>query len=95
MRHFFKGAPYELIVPLLQELKGITIPELYCLKLPKDLGVDNAEIVIDGLVEDHVVNVGVYYFTHCAQSFDTVYVDVLEDLVYFVRPHFNFVDKHS
>lgn len=59
------------------------------------MGVDNAEIVIDGLVEDHVVNVGVYYFTHCAQSFDTVYVDVLEDLVYFVRPHFNFVDKHS
>ena len=54
-------------------------------QLPQDLGVHHSKIVVDGLVEDHVVDVSVYDFAIGPQTFDSVDIDVLEHLVYLWR----------
>ena len=72
-----KSKSDELIVSLLQELQGVFVSQLDELELSQDLGVDDSQIIIDGLVEDHVIYMSVDLFSDCSNPFNTVDIDVL------------------
>ena len=73
--------PDELVVPLGQELERILISQLDEPALPEDLRVHYAQVVVDGLVEDHVVHQRVDLLTDRSDLLNAVHVDELQELV--------------
>ena len=71
-RELFKSQSDEFVISLLQEVLSIFISELNELQLSKNLRVDNSELVIDGLVEDHVVDMLIQWVTNHSKSSNTV-----------------------
>ena len=48
-------------------------------KLAKDLSINNSEIIINCLKENHVVNVHIEWITDSSESFDAVFLNVFHD----------------
>ena len=58
-------------------MSGINIPKLNELQKSKNLGVDNSEFVIDGLIENHVVDETVDLLSVSSQPLNSVSIDIL------------------
>ena len=62
-------------------MKCILISHLKQLQLSQNLTVHNPKVVIDGLIEYHVVDDLVDLFANCSNLFDTILIDVLQKSV--------------
>jgi hypothetical protein len=62
---------------LAEDVSGINIPKLNELQKSKNLGVDNSEFVIDGLIENHVVDETVDLLSVSSQPLNSVSIDIL------------------
>ena len=93
--HLIESKSNDLIISLLKELLGILVSQLDEPELSQNLCINDSEVIINCLVEDHVVDMGVDDLTDCSNSLDTVYIDVLEHLVNSLRLILELVDQCS
>jgi len=77
---------------VVQQVDGILVPELNELKRIEYLVVDNPQVVIDSLIEDHVVDQRVDLFPGFPKSADSMNVDVLKYPVC-LRPDWQLLDN--
>jgi hypothetical protein len=59
-------------------MKCILISHLKESKLSEDLAINDPEIIIDSLIEDHVVNNLIDLFSNRSDLIDTILVDILK-----------------
>ena len=71
-----EGKLDKLVVPLIQELESIFISHLDEPQLSEDLSVHDSQVIVNSLIEDHVVNDGVNLFTHSSDPLYSVNVNV-------------------
>jgi len=71
----------QLVVALVQQLKGILVSELDEPQLLEDLGVDYSEVVVDSLVEHHVVDVLVDLLTDLTKALNAMDINQLQQPV--------------
>jgi hypothetical protein len=81
--------PYQVIIPGLEQMKSISVSHLYEFQFPEDLGVTDSQVVIDSLIKDHVINLGVDVLAHCPEPIESMVIDVLQHQVY----HFMLLSK--
>ena len=62
-------------------MKCILISHLKKLQLSKNLTIHNPKVVINGLIENHVVDHLVDLLANCSDLFDSILIDVLEETV--------------
>ena len=79
--HLIESKSDDFIVSLLQELLSILVSQLDEPELSQNLCIHDSEVIVNCLVEDHVVNVGVDDLTNCSDSLDAVYINILEHLI--------------
>lgn len=79
--HFIEGKSNDLIISLLKKLLSILISQLDEPELSQNLCIHDSEVIINCLVEDHVVNMSIDDLTNCSNSLDTVYINILQHLI--------------
>ena len=62
-------------------MKCVRISHLKESQLSKDLAVYNSKIIIDSLVEDHMVNNLIDLFSNCSNLFNTILVNVFKKFI--------------
>jgi hypothetical protein len=62
--------------------------------LSQDLGVDNSEVIVHGLIEYHMVNKLVDLLSNCSDLFNTVDINEFEQLVDLLMA-MNLVDQRA
>ena len=72
---------------------GVTISELDSTKLAKDLSIHNSKIIINCLVEHHMVHESINLFTNCTESLYAIDINVLKKFVNFTRSLCHFTDQ--
>ena len=87
----FEGQANQLVVSVGQQVHGINISHLNESKLSKDLGVDDSEVVVYGLVEDHVVDKTINLLTNGPYLFNIILLNKLKKLSYLIN-HWHFVN---
>jgi len=80
-RLFGEGDTNEIIISLHKHVFSIGVSELNDTELSQNLSKDNSELIINGLVENHMVNESIDCFSNSSQSFNTVNIDMLEELI--------------
>ena len=61
-------------------MEGILVSKLDELELTHNLRVYNPEVVVDGLIENHVVHMSIYLLPYSSQDLNSVDINILEDL---------------
>ena len=92
--HSFNSPKYELIISLVQKLKGIIVSHLDKFQLTENLSVNDSQVIIYSLVEDHMIYYSVDLVTNCSESFDTIDINVLQKSINFLVI-VNFMDESS
>mmetsp|Transcript_30406 Transcript_30406/g.46574 ORF Transcript_30406/g.46574 Transcript_30406/m.46574 type:complete len:283 (-) Transcript_30406:9-857(-) len=72
---------YHIVIPGLKQMKRIRVPQLYELQLLHNLRVDDPEVVSEGLVHDHVVDMHAHHFVGSPQPLHPVDIDVLKQQI--------------
>jgi len=62
-------------------MDSISVSELKELDVSHDLIVDNSKIIVNGLIEDHVVNELLDLFSFGSDSLDSIHINVLQQLI--------------
>lgn len=62
-------------------MNGILVSQLDVLEVPHDLHVDDSKVIVDGLVENHVINQLLDLLSLGSDSLNSIDVDVLKKLV--------------
>lgn len=68
----------KLIVTLIQELEGVLVSELDESQLAEDLRVDDSKVIVDGLIEHHMINQRIDRLTNSPYPFNPIDIDVLK-----------------
>lgn len=77
----FKGKTDQFVVSGFEEMKCINISHHDHLELTKNLSINDSEIIINSLEEDHMVDVNVEWISNSSQSINTIFRNVLHDLI--------------
>jgi len=62
-------------------MDSISVSELKELDVSHDLIVNNSKIIVNGLIEDHVVNELLDLFSFGSDSLDSIHINVLQQLI--------------
>lgn len=79
-RILVEGRPDDLIVSCVQQVHGVTVTKLHESQMAKDRGIYDSQVVVDCLVEDHVVDKLVHLLTGLSKLVDSVDINELEEL---------------
>ena len=79
--HLIESKSDDFVISLLEELLSILISQLDEPELSQNLCIHDSEVIINCLVEDHVVNMSIDDLTNCSNSLDTVYINILQHLI--------------
>lgn len=66
---------------MVKQLQSIFVSHLDKSALSQDLRVNNSEVIVDGLIENHVVHELVYLLSDRSDFLDSVDIDILKQLV--------------
>lgn len=79
--HFIESKPNNLIIPLLEELLGILVSQLDEPELSQNLCIHDSEIIVNGLVEDHMIDMSINDFSNGPDSLNTININILKHLI--------------
>lgn len=65
-------------------MQGVLVSQLDESQLSEDLGVHDSQVIVDSLIENHVIDHRVDLLSDGSDPLDTVDIDVLQELVYLV-----------
>ena len=82
----FKGKTDQFVVSGFEEMKCINISHHDHLELTKNLSINDSEIIINSLEEDHMVDMNVEWVSNSSQSINTIFRNVFHDLIYLLPP---------